>query len=492
MSTSPAPYFFMSYSREDTAKQRRIVRELRQRGINIWVDIENLTPGTPTWEREIEKAIRGATGMIVLLSPESNNSEWVRREISFGEQHRKRIFPVLIEGDDNTSTPLRLSSHQRVDLRTKFDDGLDQLATAVKDYIGVKEDIASQSKTNIKKSLTPKPAVDLKKYGLPALIALIGLMCIGGIVATARFIANIEPPTPTEVVATPTGIDPVITITAPALVVDQTGPIGKIVFTCGINGDEVCVMNANGSDWRQLTDSQFASFNGSLSPDGKKVVFVTSGNKNSEIYEMDLASRKTEQLTELNKNLGAPEISPDNKYIIFHYRSGNNKVKIWLMNRDGSDPHEFYSSSGKDAHDPTWSPDGKQILFAMGNDGHDKFYVIDFDGHDPQLVNNSIDSRGRSDWSINNLISFDMGGSGQHDVYLMSADGSNLRQMSNGNNSQGASLSPDGMWIAFMAYTGDPIKEGGSCEIFIMRVDGSDIRQLTDNNYCDYQPRWGN
>ena len=79
------PYFFMSYSREDTAKQRRIVKELRERGINIWVDIENLTPGTPTWEREIEKAIRGATGIIVLLSPESNNSEWVRREISFGE-----------------------------------------------------------------------------------------------------------------------------------------------------------------------------------------------------------------------------------------------------------------------------------------------------------------------------------------------------------------------------------------------------------------------
>ena len=81
MNTSSAPYFFMSYSREDTVKQRRIVKELRERGINIWVDVENLTPGTPTWEREIEKAIRAATGIIVLLSPESNNSEWVRREI---------------------------------------------------------------------------------------------------------------------------------------------------------------------------------------------------------------------------------------------------------------------------------------------------------------------------------------------------------------------------------------------------------------------------
>ncbi len=97
----------------------------------------------PTWEREIEKAIRGATGIIVLLSPESNNSEWVRREISFGEQHRKRIFPVLIEGEDDTSTPLRLANHQHVDLRTKFEDGLDELAAATRDYIGVKEEIAT-------------------------------------------------------------------------------------------------------------------------------------------------------------------------------------------------------------------------------------------------------------------------------------------------------------------------------------------------------------
>lgn len=40
-----APYFFVSYSREDANLQRRIIAELRGRGINVWVDIENLIPG---------------------------------------------------------------------------------------------------------------------------------------------------------------------------------------------------------------------------------------------------------------------------------------------------------------------------------------------------------------------------------------------------------------------------------------------------------------
>ena len=136
MSTT-APYFFISYSREDANLQRRISAELRGRGINVWVDIENLIPGSPAWEREIERSIRGAAGVIALLSPDSHDSEWVRREISFAEQNDKRVFPVLIRGEEDDSIPLRLSNHQRVDLRRNFQSGLDELANALSDQLSI-------------------------------------------------------------------------------------------------------------------------------------------------------------------------------------------------------------------------------------------------------------------------------------------------------------------------------------------------------------------
>jgi Tol biopolymer transport system component len=107
------------------------------------------------------------------------------------------------------------------------------------------------------------------------------------------------------------------------------------------------------------------------------------------------------------------------------------------------------------------------------------------------VVNDTIDTRGRSDWSIGNLIAFDMGAPFQHDVYVMNTDGSGLNKFSNGNNSQGASFSPDGKWIAFTAYTDVVNKNQASCEIYIMRVDRTERRRLTENGYCDYQPRWG-
>ena len=80
-----------------------------------------------------------------------------------------------------------------------------------------------------------------------------------------------------------------------------------------------------------------------------------------------------------------------------------------------------------------------------------------------------------------------------HDVFLMDTSGKDLQQVSqSGFNAQGASLSPDGNWIAFTAYTNVADQDQNSCEIFIMRPDGSDTRPLTNNTYCDYQPRWGN
>jgi TolB protein len=413
----------------------------------------------------------------------------VRREISFGEQHRKRIFPALIEGDEFASTPLRLANHQRVDLRTNFVSGLDELTYAVKDYIGIKEEIATQSHAVLRGIPSNKPKIDLRKFALPALIAVFGLVVIGGVIATINFIGNrvvnTAPPTPPD-------IDSVITETAtqPA---QNNEPAGRIIFTCQIQGDEICIMNADGSGWQRLTDSPFANFNASLSPDGGKAVYIVNDGMHSEIYELDTRDSKSTQLTTLGQSLGSPEISPDNRFIVFHYRFGSDNLQLWIMNRDGGDPHEFYDEAGRDVHDGTWSPDGTQILFALGRAESNKLYVIDFNGRDPQLLNNSVDTRGRSDWSIGDLVVLDMGGSWAHEVYLMNADGSNLHQVSpTGMNSQGASFSPDGKWIAFTAYTDVANKNLNTCEIFVMRVDGTDVRQLTDNSYCDYQPRWGN
>ena len=159
------------------------------------------------------------------------------------------------------------------------------------------------------------------------------------------------------------------------------------------------------------------------------------------------------------------------------------------MNRDGSNPHKIPNATG---WDPTWSPDGSMILFASEMQGGVQLFRIRLDGGELQKISNLPAIRGRSDWSPDGqfIVTY----SGQpwnRDVYIMNVDGSNAHMLSpTGGNSQGPSISPDGQWVAFTSYF-DKYGDDHGCEIYIMRIDGSDVRRLTNNDYCDYQPRWG-
>jgi Tol biopolymer transport system component len=98
--------------------------------------------------------------------------------------------------------------------------------------------------------------------------------------------------------------------------------------------------------------------------------------------------------------------------------------------------------------------------------------------------------RGRNDWSIDDLIITYAGLSWDRNIFIMRKDGSEMRQLTQGGNSQGPSFSPDGQWIAFTAYF-DKMNNPDGCDIYIMTKDGNDMTRLTNNNYCDWQPRWG-
>ena len=158
------------------------------------------------------------------------------------------------------------------------------------------------------------------------------------------------------------------------------------------------------------------------------------------------------------------------------------------MNRDGSTPRRVY----KRGWDPTWSPDVTRILFASDIEGANQLYIINLDGSGLRRVTSFDSLRGRSDWSPDGawMVTYN-GPAWNREVFIFRPDFSDLRQLTPaGGNSQGPSFSPDGKWVAFTSYF-DHYGDDLGCEIYIIRVDGTDLHRLTDNDYCDYQPRWG-
>ncbi|GAB4487958.1 MAG: hypothetical protein Fur0016_05100 [Anaerolineales bacterium] len=264
---------------------------------------------------------------------------------------------------------------------------------------------------------------------------------------------------------------------------------GKIAYVCQIfrvpESDQICIMDSDGTNQRRLTTSDTARhYYPSLAPDGQSVLFSSNmDGTNFYIYELKL----TGELTNLWRPGVAPEVSPDGRLIAFAQSDGKNNM-IMVMNRDGSNPRLLTSNGW----DPTWSPDGQKILFASQVGGLSQLMTINLDGSGLQQVSDLPLLRGRSDWSSDgrHLVTYS-GRSWERELFIIPLDGSPVRQLTPpGGNSQGPTFSPDGQWVAFTAYF-DRFRNVHGCEIYKMRIDGTGLTRLTNNDYCDWQPRWG-
>jgi Tol biopolymer transport system component len=283
--------------------------------------------------------------------------------------------------------------------------------------------------------------------------------------------------------------------TLPSIIYPSSdSPTGKIAFVCQLLGDEaedqICLINSDGTNWQQLTnEADSKNYFPSISSDGNGVVYVSNRSGDFEIYEMDLSTRNSNQLTFGLGTLNAPEVSPDGQYIVFTNKTGGNM--IWVMARDGKDPHQIFGLPRGFGWDPVWSPDGNKILFASGSVQKPNLSIMNADGSNVKVVLDIDGLSGRSDWSPDGQrIASYIGASWKREIITMNIDGSDLLQLTNGGNNLAPSFSPDGKWITFTSYRNNYRNDNG-CEIYIMRIDGSDIRRLTNNSFCDYQPRWG-
>jgi TolB-like protein/Tfp pilus assembly protein PilF len=101
---------FLSYSREDRAKAQAIVGALEARGLTVWWD--GLIEGGREFADRIEQALTSADAIVVLWSPASIHSHWVRDEAANGRD-RGRMVPVTIGA---VEPPLGFRQLQHIDL----------------------------------------------------------------------------------------------------------------------------------------------------------------------------------------------------------------------------------------------------------------------------------------------------------------------------------------------------------------------------------------
>lgn len=160
-----------------------------------------------------------------------------------------------------------------------------------------------------------------------------------------------------------------------------TGPSS---VTWSPNGDEV-VYSMAGSLWRQkitettatqLTNGPGYDYQPDWSSDGSSIVFTRYSGKALELQLLDLSNGKVTPLT-TNEGVNLdPRFSPDGSQLVFVSTKNTGHFRIWLgtlkngklESRPLSNEHEtktprYYYSQWDHQLSPSWSPDGKQLVF---------------------------------------------------------------------------------------------------------------------------------
>ena len=88
-------HVFVSYARADRERVAPIVAALEARGRSVWWD--HHLAGGAAFAKEIEAALRSAAAVIVVWSPTSIHSDWVRDEAAVGREDG-RLVPISLDG----------------------------------------------------------------------------------------------------------------------------------------------------------------------------------------------------------------------------------------------------------------------------------------------------------------------------------------------------------------------------------------------------------
>jgi TolB protein len=265
--------------------------------------------------------------------------------------------------------------------------------------------------------------------------------------------------------------------------------VGQIAFTSNREGgQQIYLMNADGSNVRRLASGSNRDAVPAWSPDGRQIVFQSERDENWEIYVISADGGEARNLTVNPAFDVKPDWSPGGRLIAFEtYRDGN--YEIYLMNADGSEQRNITSNPGDDFA-PAWSPSGNTIAFASTRDGNLDIYRMNADGSNPVRLTSGPGRNFDPAWSPDgSRIVFFSDRDGNQEIYMMNTDGSNQQRVTvhTTNNDWGPVWSPDGQTLALVSTH---TTLGGDSDIFLISPDGSNFRSITNSGADDYAPAW--
>jgi Tol biopolymer transport system component len=237
------------------------------------------------------------------------------------------------------------------------------------------------------------------------------------------------------------------------------------IFVMDLNGENKMCLSSNEKD---DSSEQFARF----SFDDQKIVYEkenqhpeqkdTALNLDRDIFIKNLDTGEVKRLTHNDSYDGLASFSPDDKTILFvrGHLAGGSAIFTLNLNTEESKSFHFPQSKVEKImrrptgitlpYSPSFSPDGKKILFHAGWESR-KIFLVDKNGENLTcLTKGQADNFFPAFAPDGKKVVFISNEYDQDDLFLVNSDGSNLARLTyDGGEKRYPSFSPDGSLIAF-------------------------------------------
>ncbi len=239
---------------------------------------------------------------------------------------------------------------------------------------------------------------------------------------------------------------------------------------------QIYLIEPDGGEPVAVTDNPFASSEPAWSPDGKQIVFASSRDgtnaKPAQICVMDADGRNVRQLTNGTSRHSNPSWGVNGKILYSVLEQGG--WVAWVMNADGTNQTKLTADGAHD-NDAAWSPDGKSIAFTSIRAGDNRchLYVMDADGKNVRGIApaDNLNMGGGLAWSPDGKrIAYTLGVGGFSEIWVIDRDGNNRKQVTRvGGINWFPGWSPDGKQIAFVH---------DRKTLYLINEDGSGLKKV--------------
>jgi acylaminoacyl-peptidase len=240
-------------------------------------------------------------------------------------------------------------------------------------------------------------------------------------------------------------------------------------------------VDRDGSNARPVTSGARNDGGAEISPDGKRLAYVSADDKGAQIFLRWLESGETQQLTRLAHEPGSLSWSPDGQWLAFTAHVPKAPATIGEM--------PAAPEGAEWAKPPTVV---ERSIFRMDGAGslplgHSHVFVVSAAGGAPrQLTGGEFDHSGPIAWSADNMTLFFSGNRhedaelnpGNSEIYRVSLEGGGVVAMTDrAGPDGGVAISPDGRKLAWRGYDDQLLSYHGS-RLYVMDVDGGGRQEV--------------